>query len=111
MSYYNLHSCYLGLTCNFEVPIYDARAADFTFSTDDMANIKELPLYKKGYKDLPKDAVVTVGYTAATFVYQTAQTALALNIMFVLLLGIPSSDTDISYNADKKGKGAQRVFK
>jgi hypothetical protein len=32
--------------------------------------------------------------------------------MFVILLGIPSSaDTDISYNADKKGKGAQRVFK
>jgi hypothetical protein len=31
--------------------------------------------------------------------------------MFVILLGVPSTDTDISYNADKKGKGAQRVFK
>jgi hypothetical protein len=96
------------------VPIYDARNADFTFSADDtgITRIKDLPLYKKGFKDLPQDAVVTVGYTAGTFVYQTSQTALALNLMFVILLGIPSSaDTDISYNADKKGKGPQRVFK
>jgi hypothetical protein len=94
-----------------EVPIYDARTSGFTFSADDIGCIKDLPLYKKGYKDLPQDAVVTVGYTAGTFVYQTSQTALALNLMFVILLGIPlSPDTDISYNADKKGKGAQRVF-
>ena len=95
-----------------EVPIYDARTSNFTFSADDFGYIKDLPLYKKGYKDLPADAVVTVGYTAGTFAYQTSQTALALNLMFVILLGIPASeDTDISYNADKKGKGAQRVFK
>ena len=95
-----------------EVPIYDARKARFKFSADDIARIKDLPPYKKGFKDLPQDAVVAVGYTAGTFVYQTAQTALALNLMFVILLGVPSSaDTDISYNADKKGEGAQRVFK
>jgi hypothetical protein len=94
-----------------EVPIYDARTSNFTFSADDFACIKDLPLYKKGYKDIPADAVVTVGYTSGTFVYQVSQTALALNLMFVILLGIPSSATDISYNADKKGKGAQRVFK
>ena len=108
----SLHFYYLCLTSFLEVPIYDARKADFNFSEDDIAHIKDLPLYRKCLKDLPQDAVVTVGYTAGTFIYQTSQTALALNLMFVILLGIPSfADTNISLNANKKGKGAQRVFK
>ena len=84
----------------FKVPIYDLRKNDsFMFTDEDLNNISSLPLYKNGTKDLPDDSVVTVGYAVGTYPYRGSNpalasgsgsdyTALSLNVLFVLLLGM-----------------------
>jgi hypothetical protein len=59
----------------------------FRFSEIELDNITNLPKYQMGLSDLTRDALVTVGYTAATYNYDISGEsglALSLNIHFVL---------------------------
>jgi len=69
------------------------------FTDEDLNNLSSLPLYKSGTKDLPPDSVVTVGYAVGTYPYRgnnpaispgsgMEYTALSLNVLFVILLGM-----------------------
>jgi hypothetical protein len=79
------------------VPIYDGRckAGDsdgFSFTESNFNNLLSLPLYKKGSRDLPANAVVAVGYTLSTYIgKQTGSPILSSNIQFVILLGMTAA--------------------
>ena len=62
----------------------------FTFTDDDFRSLASWPLYKKGNRDLPSDAVVAVGYTLNTYTYErTKGMVLSSNVQFVILLAVP----------------------
>ena len=77
------------------VPIYDGRVKSgkpFTFTTQDFRDLTSWPLYKKGGRDLPEDAVVAVGYTMNTYNSErTGAMVLSTNVQFVILLAVPVS--------------------
>ena len=73
------------------VPIYDGRpkTKPFTFSAEDFRQLPSWPLYKKGNRDLPADAVVAIGYTLNTYSSNHAGTVLSSNVQFAILLALP----------------------
>jgi hypothetical protein len=65
------------------------------FTDENLNNLSSLPLYKNGTRDLPSDSVVTVGYAVGSYPYKGSNpalagdyTALSLNVLFVILLGM-----------------------
>jgi hypothetical protein len=92
---------YIGFAITNEgclVPIYDGRGtgdASFSFRGADFDHIKSLPLYQKGTIDLPMYSVISVGYAASSYGYTTGgmatgALALSLNVLFVIVLGVPN---------------------
>lgn len=83
------------LTVFISVPIYDARKEKrFNFSLTDLQEISKLPRFKHGNTDLPaEEYVATVGFTVGSFMSSAANSqvkariSIAMNIMFVILLG------------------------
>lgn len=84
----------------FAVPIYDGRPVkggrEFTFCDADFSNLSTWPLYEQGHKDLPYDAIVSVGYTLNTFGEgpRGGPNGLSTNLHFVILLALPIDDSD-----------------
>ena len=80
------------------VPVYDGRsvkgAREFNFSDEAFLKLATWPLYEKGARDLPFDAVVSVGYTLNTFGEGSrgGPIGLSTNLHFVILLALPDSD-------------------
>ena len=83
---------------HFVVPIYDGRpvkgAREFTFSDADFSKLSSWPQYEKGARDLPYDAIVSVGYTLNTFGEgpRGGPNCLSTNLHFVILLALPDND-------------------
>jgi hypothetical protein len=79
--------CYAITYFIYPVPIYDARSrANFMFTSSNMEQLTQLPLYEGGTSDVPADSLVTVGY--AVNEYNSNQGAMAsLNVLFVILIG------------------------
>ncbi|KAF8324384.1 hypothetical protein F5887DRAFT_1086609 [Amanita rubescens] len=77
---------------NETVPVYDARGkSDWMFTTANMAQLAQLPLYKGGASDPPADSVVTVGYAVNEYpctnaAYHGSPVA-SLNVLFVIIIG------------------------
>lgn len=74
------------------VPIYDGRSS-FNFSATDFDNLRSLPLYEDGNVDLHPYSIISVGYSVNTYKYTVGgESALALspNVLFMIVLGIPS---------------------
>jgi len=73
------------------VPVYDGRATKgrkgFTFSDADFKNIASWPIYGGGPKEVPLDAVVSIGYTLGTY-RGSAGPVLSSNLIFVILLAL-----------------------
>jgi len=109
------------IDCLRPVPIYDARQMGFNFEQKDFDGVRALPLFKEkpafaSISDLPSQALVTVFYTANTYISknqvkrdgQAPQTpgasgaqelfgesalVLSLNVQFVVLHGfVPEGD-------------------
>ncbi|KAF8326446.1 hypothetical protein F5887DRAFT_925345 [Amanita rubescens] len=77
-----------------DVPIYDIRRNNnFAFTSDDLVNLHQLPLYEQGTSDLPPETLATIGYTVSSYPYRAANhswqgyTVISLNILFVIALG------------------------
>jgi hypothetical protein len=88
------HSIYADVVAFRTVPIYDGRLKSkaFTFSDKDFIDLPSWPLYKKGNRELPLDAVVAVGYTINTYSTERYALALSLNVQFVILLAVPAAE-------------------
>lgn len=71
--------------------MYDGRATKgrkgFSFSHADFRNLSSWPLYGGGQKEVPLDAVVSVGYTLGTY-RGGAGPVLSSNLIFVVLLAL-----------------------
>lgn len=78
------------------VPIYDGRPSGsrsgFSFSDKEFHALTALPLYKKGMRDLPENAVVAVGYSLNTYKLGSMHSPhLSTNVQFVILLGVAAA--------------------
>lgn len=74
----------------FLVPIYDA--TNFKFTPDSLDQIKTLPRYRQGKKDLREWSAVTIGYSVGKYEMKQGISAgwptLAPYILFVLYHGM-----------------------
>ncbi|TFK57908.1 hypothetical protein BDN72DRAFT_907322 [Pluteus cervinus] len=74
--------------CEATIPIYDGRASTgtpFTFTYDDLANLKQRRRYEGGLFDLAHEDLVVVGHTINTFGSAPANN-FCYNLQFVILM-------------------------
>ena len=81
------------------VPLFDGhspdgKAASFSFTLTDFNNLRCLPHFvgeDGALDDLPKEAIVAVGYTLRTYKARSGNAHyLSTNLMFAILLSIPN---------------------